>query len=72
MCVTLRASTRSAASKRVSLEISSTIELILGESGGGGAEEEEGVGVGSADRRVEVENLNRGVTVLFEDGDEGS
>lgn len=43
----------------MSFEISSTIELILGESsavGGGGAVEEEGVGVGSADRRVEVEN----------------
>jgi len=47
--LTLRASTRSAASMRVSVEIWSTIAEILGFVGGGGAEAEAGVGVASAE-----------------------
>ena len=63
---TLRASTKSAASKRVNLEISSTIELIFGDNsvvGGTAGEEDE---EGSAREIDEVENREtRGLALLF-------
>lgn len=55
-CVlTLRASTRSAASMRVRVEIWSTMAEILGFVGGGGAEDEAGVVVASAEAKRAAE-----------------
>lgn len=67
---TLSASTRSAASNRVSVEIWSTIAEILGlsEAGGGGGVDDAAAGVGSAlEDEVEAKERERqGITVDLE------